>query len=187
MTALIHLTHSICSRASEKCLVPDKHDRLSSKQFIPPRTRNSLSHSLFAFSKRGLIPEKFFSDGVFNNLTHNSGSASAITSVFAKETSLFSLEIFRHMDFALKAILQFPLTFQQGLESATGFRLILDMQEKASENRAHFPETSFESSAGNAQTKAKTENLCKHWDYWRNPRRGFRSSALMSKLIFTGK
>lgn len=112
MTALIHLTHSICSRASEKCLVPDKHDRLSSKQFIPPRTRNSLSHSLFAFSKRGLIPEKFFSDGVFNNLTHNSGSASAISSVFAKETSLFSLEIFRHMDFALKAILQFPLTFQ---------------------------------------------------------------------------
>ena len=109
MTALIHLTHSICSRASEKYLVPDKHDRLSSKQFIPPRTRNSLSHSLLAFSKRGLIPEKFFSDGVFNNLTHNSGSASAITSVFAKETSLFSLEIFRHMDFALKAILQFPL------------------------------------------------------------------------------
>ena len=113
ITALIHLTHSICSRASEKCLVPDKHDRLSSKQFIPPRTRNSLSHSLFAFSKRGLIPEKFFSDGVFNNLTHNSGSASAISSVFANETSaLFSLEIFRHMDFALKAILQFPLTFQ---------------------------------------------------------------------------
>lgn len=113
MTALIHLTHSICSRASEKCLVPDKHERLSSKQFIPPRTRNSLSHSLFAFSKRrGLIPEKFFSDGVFNNLTHNSGSASAISSVFGKETSLFSLEIFRHMDFALKAILQFPLTFQ---------------------------------------------------------------------------
>ena len=44
------------------------------------------------------------------------------------------------MDFALKAILQFPLTFKHtGLDSATGFRLMLDMLEKASENRAHFP------------------------------------------------
>ena len=110
ITALIHLTHSICSRASVNrlCLFPDdKDDRLSSKQSIPPRIRNSLSHSLLAFSRRGLIPEKFFKDGVFNNFTHSSGSASAISSLSTEETAFFSPEIFRQFEILLRAIFEF--------------------------------------------------------------------------------
>lgn len=96
MTALIHLTHSICSRAPVNRLTPlpdDRDESPSSKQSSPPRVRNSRSHSLLAgFSRRGRIPEKFFSDGVSNSLTHNSGSASAII------PSLFSREIFLHLE-----------------------------------------------------------------------------------------
>ena len=102
ITALIHLTHSICSRASVKRLCPlpaDREDSPSSKQFSPPRIRNSLSHSLLAgFSKRGRIPEKFFNEGVFKSLTHNSGSASAISPLRTEGTSLFSREIFLHLE-----------------------------------------------------------------------------------------
>ncbi|KAJ7363369.1 hypothetical protein OS493_011657 [Desmophyllum pertusum] len=99
----MHLTHSICSRASVKRLSPlpqDSDDRPSSKQSSPPRLRKSLSHSLLAFSSRGRIPLKFFSDGVFSNFTHNSGSASAISPLITDETSLPELgaEIFRHFD-----------------------------------------------------------------------------------------
>ena len=89
ITALMHLTHSICSRASVKRVSPlpdDKDDKPSSKQLSPPRVRNSLSHSSLAgFSRRGRIPEKCFIDGVFKSLTHNSGSASAISPLRTEE------------------------------------------------------------------------------------------------------
>lgn len=105
ITALMHLTYSICSRASVKRVSPlpdDKDDKPSSKQLSPPRVRNSLSHSSLAgFSRRGRIPAKCFIDGVFKSLTHNSGSASAISPLRTEEcASLFSPEIFRHFELA---------------------------------------------------------------------------------------
>lgn len=107
MTAFMHLTHSICSRASVKRLCPlpdDREERPSSKQSSPPRIRNSLNHSLLAgFSRRGRIPEKCFKDGVFKSLTHNSGSASAISELRTDDTSLFSPEIFRHLELGFLA------------------------------------------------------------------------------------
>lgn len=108
ITAFMHRTHSIWSRASMKrfCLSPDdKDERPSNKQLIPPRFRNSFSHSLFAFSRRARSPEKFLSDGVSKSLTHSSGSASEISTFLTDEPSLPSPESFRHFDFELRAIL----------------------------------------------------------------------------------
>ena len=106
ITAFIHLTHSICSRASVNFSpFPEDSDvRPSSKQSNPPRLRNSLSHFLFAFSSRGRMPEKFFSDGVCSNFTHNSGSASAMRPLIIDDTSFFSPENLCHFDLdALRA------------------------------------------------------------------------------------
>ena len=117
ITALMHLTHSICSRASVKRVSPlpeDRDDRLSSKQLSPPRVRNSLSHSsLTSFSNRGRIPEKCFSDGVFKSLTHNSGSASAISPLTTERVSSLSLEIFRHLELAGLEMLEAISRFQK--------------------------------------------------------------------------